>query len=64
MNKHPTPALIRASELVTLVPYSPVHIRRLEVAGRFPKRVRVGTNRVGWLRSEVEQWLRDRIGER
>jgi prophage regulatory protein len=59
-----TPELIRASELASLVPYSAVQIRRLEDAGAFPRRVRLGANRVGWVRSEVDQWLRDRIEER
>lgn len=53
--------LIRAQELTTLVPYSAQHIRRLERAGLFPRRVRVGANRVGWVREEVEQWLTARM---
>jgi prophage regulatory protein len=62
MNQHQqTPALIRASELVSLVTYSLAHIRRLEEAGTFPRRIRIGANRVGWLRSEIEQWLKERI---
>ena len=60
----PTPMLVRSSELVEIVPYSLNHIRRLEDAGQFPKRIRVGANRVGWVRGEVEQWLNDRMGAR
>lgn len=59
-----TPTLVRASELASIVPYSQNHIRRLENAGQFPKRIRIGANRVGWVRGEVEQWLNDRMGER
>jgi prophage regulatory protein len=59
-----TTALIGSSELTAIVPYSINHIRRLENAGTFPKRVRIGTNRVGWVRAEVEQWLNDRLGGR
>ena len=44
--------------------YSPAHIARLEKCGRFPKRVRLGTGRVGWIDSEVEDWLKARIAER
>lgn len=44
--------------------YSPAHIARLEAAGQFPKRVRLGTARVGWLETEVDDWLRQRIRER
>jgi prophage regulatory protein len=59
-----TNTLIRSGEIETIVPYSMNHIRRLEEAGQFPKRVRVGANRVGWVRAEVEQWLNDRMGAR
>ena len=44
--------------------YSPAHIARLEAAGLFPKRVRLGQGRVGWVEDEVEDWLRKRISER
>ncbi|MFC3135060.1 helix-turn-helix transcriptional regulator [Microbaculum marinum] len=47
-----------------LVLYSPQHIARLEAAGKFPKRVRLGANRVGWVEDEVQEWLRDRLEER
>lgn len=55
---------IRSGELTAIVPYSLNHIRRLEKAGQFPKRFRIGPNRVGWVRAEVEQWLSSRMGER
>lgn len=44
--------------------YSPQHIARLEAAGQFPKRVRLGQGRVGWVETEVEDWLAKRIAER
>lgn len=47
-----------------LVLYSPQHIDRLERAGGFPKRVRLGTNRVGWIEEEVLDWLQQRIDAR
>jgi prophage regulatory protein len=55
---------MRSHELSVAIPYSPNHIRRLELAGLFPKRVQIGANRVGWVRAEVEQWLNDRMGAR
>ncbi len=60
----PKPILVRSNELGAIVPYSQNHIRRLELAGLFPKRVQIGANRVGWVRAEVEQWLNDRMGAR
>jgi len=58
------PPLVRSSELAVIVPYSMTHIRRLEYAGSFPKRVRVGANRVGWVLAEVEAWVDARLKER
>ena len=40
------------------------HIWRLEIAGQFPKRVRLGNRRVGWVCSEIEALLAARIEER
>jgi prophage regulatory protein len=47
-----------------LVLYSPQHIDRLEGAGKFPKRVKLGPCRVGWVESEVIEWMKQRIAER
>jgi len=47
-----------------LVLYSPQHIARLEKAGQFPKRIRLGPNRVGWVEDDVLEWLRERIDRR
>ena len=44
--------------------YSPQHIARLERAGLFPKRVPLGPNRVGWVESEVREWLETRLALR
>ena len=60
----PKPVLVRSNELTDIVPYSQNHVRRLEAAGKFPKRVQIGDNRVGWVRAEVEQWLHERLGAR
>ena len=47
-----------------LVLYTPQHIARLEKAGQFPKRVQLGPSRVGWVESEVLDWLNERIKRR
>lgn len=39
--------------LKTMQPYSRQHVHRLEKAGKFPKRVTLGPNRVGWVYDEV-----------
>ncbi len=44
-----------------MVLYSPQHIARLEKAGKFPKRIQLGPNRVGWVEDEVLIWLQHRL---
>jgi len=59
--------LLSKRQLKELVLYSPQHVQRLENAGRFPKRVRLGNGpraRVGWLEAEVLDWLKQRIDAR
>ena len=46
------------------VPYSASHIWRLERTGQFPKRIRLGKNRVAWLQSEVSAWVEDKLALR
>lgn len=54
--------LLSKKEVCKLVLYSPAHIDRLEAQGLFPKRVRLGQNRVGWWEPEVMEWLEARAG--
>ena len=59
-----TSRLITKKQLHDMVPYTPQHILRLEKDGRFPKRVRIGENRVAWLLAEVEHWIAVRVAQR
>ena len=63
MTKLPLRVLDRR-ELREMIPYSHQHILRLEKAGRFPKRVKLGAARVGWLMDEVVAWIEKRVAER
>ena len=45
--------ILSKREVKGLVLYSRQHVARLEKAGLFPKRVKLGPNRVGWVESEV-----------
>lgn len=56
--------ILSKRQLKELVLYSPQHIARLEAAGKFPKRVQLGPNRVGWVEDEVLEWLQERIDRR
>ena len=60
-----TPTIIISDKVVrSRVPYSSVQIWRKEKAGEFPRRVKLGANRVGWIESEIESWISSKIGER
>jgi len=39
------------------IPWSRVHVDRLEKAGKFPKRVRLGVNTVAWREDEIDAML-------
>ena len=56
--------LLSKRQLKEMVLYSPQHIARLEKAGKFPRRVQIGPNRVGWVEDEVLDWLRERMDDR
>ena len=56
--------LISKRQVREIVLYSPAHIARMEKAGLFPKRVRLGEGRVGWIEREVADWVNARIAER
>jgi prophage regulatory protein len=58
--------LVSKKELKSVcgIPYSFQHIARLEKAGRFPKRIVLGQNRVAWLLAEIEEWINRRIANR
>ncbi|WP_323767723.1 MULTISPECIES: AlpA family phage regulatory protein [Roseobacteraceae] len=56
--------ILSKRQVKELVLYSPQHIARLETAGKFPMRVKLGPNRVGWVEEEVLEWLEVRLARR
>jgi prophage regulatory protein len=63
--EHVMSDMILARKLVLeIVPYSAAHLARLEKAGLFPRRVKLGACRVGWVEAEVNEWIADRIAKR
>jgi prophage regulatory protein len=58
-----TDRLIDKKELRDLVPYHPSHIARLEKAGEFPARIRIGRCRVAWSFHDVQTWIAARKAE-
>ena len=49
--------MLSFKEVRKLVLYSRAHIYRLENAGLFPKRIKLGSGRVGWWKAEIIAWL-------
>ncbi len=56
--------ILSKKQLKELVLYSPQHIARMEKTGKFPKRIQLGPNRVGWVEDEVLDWLQPRLEHR
>ncbi len=44
--------------------YSRSHLYRLVAAGRFPRPLRLGVGRIGFIESELDDWLEARAAER
>ena len=65
MDNHATvKKFIVLSQLLRIIPYSASHIWRLERSGQFPQRVRLGPNKVAWLKSEVTDWVESKLAAR
>lgn len=58
--------VLNKRELRVKVTLSIQHITRMEKATppRFPRRIQLTPCRVGWLESEVDEWLNERIAQR
>lgn len=56
--------IIRKPELLNMIGLSDPTIWRMEKAGNFPKRLRLGGNSCGWLESEISGWLTERAAAR
>lgn len=46
------------------IPYSRMHVDRLEKMDRFPKRVHLSPGAVVWVEAEIDKWLNERITAR
>jgi len=60
----PEDRIVPAKERRKIIPYIDMHVWRLEKAGLFPKRIRLGANRVGWSLSELQDWIAAKKAER
>lgn len=51
--------IVREIERKRMTGISRVQSWRLERMEKFPKRIAIGDNSVGWLRHEIQDWIRD-----
>ena len=49
--------IIRKNELLKMIGLSDATVWRMEKAGTFPKRLRLGGNSCGWFESEINGWM-------
>ena len=56
--------IIKINDVATMVALSKPSIYRLINEGKFPKQIKLSARSSGWLLSEVEQWLEERINSR
>ena len=62
-NNEQTPdRFVREPEVHKITGLSRTTRWRLERRGEFPRRRALSTNTVGWLASEIEAWMAERIG--
>lgn len=52
--------LLTIKEVCALTRYTPQHIYRLMRQSKFPQRIRIGENRVGWRLTDIEAWFATR----
>ena len=56
--------ILRWRDVAPIIGCSRMTIARMEKAGTFPQRIRIGNGSVGWLEHEVEAWLAQRMAVR
>ena len=59
-----TKRIIRKPELFLKIGLSDATIWRMEKSGRFPQRIQLGGNSVGWFDDEIETWLSRKAADR
>lgn len=56
--------LLRLPQVMDVVGLSRSTIYALQEEGRFPKAVKLSTRAIGWVESEIQAWLAERIRQR
>jgi prophage regulatory protein len=56
--------VIRANDIQAVIGLTRRTADMLEAAGKFPRKIRLGANSVGWLVEDIDRWLSDRAAAR
>lgn len=56
-------AVLRWPEVAKIIPISRSHAHALVSQGKFPKPIKLGPRASGWLESEINAWISERIAE-
>lgn len=56
--------ILRKCEVRKIVGLSDATLWRMEKARKFPTRLRLGAGAVGWLESEIQEWIAARAADR
>jgi predicted DNA-binding transcriptional regulator AlpA len=57
--------IVRFEDLSSFgIPFTRMHLRRMEAIGQFPKHLQLSPKRIGWMRREIEQWIEDKAAAR
>ena len=56
--------ILRLPQVCKMTGLGKTLIYELEVAERFPKRIKIGIRAVGWLEAEIKGWLANRMEDR
>ena len=46
------------------LPWTRMHVGRLEAAGKFPQHIKLGANSIAWFEDEVDDFLEEKAAER
>ena len=56
--------ILRKKEAAAKVGLSPVHLMRLVKWERFPRPLQLGPASIGWLESEIDDWIQKKANQR
>ena len=64
MTDKPTYRLVSLNEAAKMTSMSRTMVNRYRTEGRFPQAVALGERRIAFVRSEIEEWIEEKIAGR